>query len=196
MSITQGILSGKYTHCLFCENEFSDDRPPTKDHFIPMSKGGSKGSANIYVVCKPCNHMKGNFMPYEFRYWLRLKITWKESVISQGVAYSFEELTTIKKNVAAIYNNGNIIPRKETTVIVKTTETKTKNKTSIVGSYLTRHYGSPNVPKQTKIKERQSEQEKMFLQTQTVEQFKERKRLDVIVDRMLKEPEPNFHIPE
>ena len=35
----------------------------TKDHHIPVAKGGSNHLSNLYTMCAPCNHKKGSTIP-------------------------------------------------------------------------------------------------------------------------------------
>lgn len=115
MSYTAGIIPLQYTHCAYCERHFdadylslSKDRRPTRDHFIPISKGGKHRNDNIYIVCQYCNTLKSNFLPEEFIYWLRCKIKWKEYPGINGFTYNAELLEIVKKNVKKIYNGNNI----------------------------------------------------------------------------------------
>lgn len=43
----------------------------TKDHFIPLSKGGPKGRDNIVPACHDCNNRKGDKSAEEFLKELR-----------------------------------------------------------------------------------------------------------------------------
>lgn len=65
----------------------------------------------------------------------------------------------------------------------KTKETKL----SIVGAYFNKLYGSPNTPSKEKI---------LYLQSQTVEQFTEKRTMEEMIKYQLSLPEPNFHIQE
>lgn len=56
--------------CGYCERSLIDGDlklMKTVDHFIPISKGGSKGSSyNKVISCRQCNQVKGDMMPEEF----------------------------------------------------------------------------------------------------------------------------------
>jgi hypothetical protein len=116
MSKVKGNIPTTYTHCHYCELPFTadqycwtsnDGRRRTRDHFIPRSKGGENSASNIYIVCQYCNTLKGNYLPFEFIYWLRCKIEWKEYPGVSGITYNYGLLYTVKKNVSVIFNSPN-----------------------------------------------------------------------------------------
>lgn len=195
-------LSGKHTHCLYCELPFSNggkfdivgERIPTRDHFIPLSKGGNNRSENIFIVCSYCNTLKGNFLPPEFIYWLRCKIEWKESPKVGSITYNAELLQTVKKNVKDIYN------KKTTQTPIVTTHKKKSEKIkkeSIVGSYLRRHKDeaadvSLSVNNNT-IRFPEKTEHQLYLQHQTYEQFLLAEKHGWKIAKLLTDPEPNFH---
>lgn len=49
--------------CYICENDFSDENPPTIDHFIPLAKGGTWDLGNLKLAHQLCNSAKGDAMP-------------------------------------------------------------------------------------------------------------------------------------
>lgn len=48
--------------CLYCGDEFSDHHL-TRDHVIPLSKGGRDVWSNVVAACKHCNTRKGGRTP-------------------------------------------------------------------------------------------------------------------------------------
>jgi len=48
--------------CLYCGREHTDDEL-TRDHVMPMSKGGRDHWANVVTACRRCNTHKGNQTP-------------------------------------------------------------------------------------------------------------------------------------
>ena len=51
--------------CLYCGNTFSP-RALTRDHVIPVSRGGKNVWANVVSACQVCNHRKNNRTPAEW----------------------------------------------------------------------------------------------------------------------------------
>lgn len=196
------ILSGKHTHCLYCELPFScgkfdvvGNRIPTRDHFIPLSKGGNSRSVNIFIVCSFCNTLKGNFLPEEFIYWLHCKIEWKEYPGVQGFTYNQSLLQTVKKNVKAIYSK-----KTSQTQIITTHKNKAKagKAKSIVGEYLERHKNdAADVTLSVNTSGRKEYDEyQHYLQHQTQEQFLLAEKHGWKIAKALTAPQENFHLPD
>ena len=55
----QALFARDRNTCLYCGNPFSDAML-TRDHVVPVSKGGSDLWDNVVASCKRCNHRKGN----------------------------------------------------------------------------------------------------------------------------------------
>ena len=54
--------------CQYCGRGPADLRPReslTRDHLIPLSRGGANEWGNVVTACSPCNTRKGNRMPDE-----------------------------------------------------------------------------------------------------------------------------------
>jgi hypothetical protein len=51
--------------CLYCGHSFSP-RTLTRDHIVPVSRGGSNIWANVASACRNCNHRKNNRTPDEW----------------------------------------------------------------------------------------------------------------------------------
>lgn len=54
--------------CQYCGRRASELKPReslTRDHLIPMSRGGTNEWANVVTACSPCNTKKANRMPNE-----------------------------------------------------------------------------------------------------------------------------------
>lgn len=51
--------------CLYCGEQFKQI-DLTRDHIIPMSRGGSDNWENVVTACYRCNNLKGNRTPEEW----------------------------------------------------------------------------------------------------------------------------------
>jgi 5-methylcytosine-specific restriction endonuclease McrA len=57
----------RYT-CQYCNRHRTELRPReflTRDHVIPLSRGGDNTWENVVTACSPCNNRKGNRLPHE-----------------------------------------------------------------------------------------------------------------------------------
>ncbi|MEM7408380.1 MAG: HNH endonuclease [Pseudomonadota bacterium] len=50
--------------CMYCGESFAT-RDLTRDHVVPVSRGGKDVWENVVTACRPCNHRKGNWTPEE-----------------------------------------------------------------------------------------------------------------------------------
>ena len=54
------ILETQGNKCAICGKRFCKSRPPTKDHIVPLSKGGGLTFENVQALCVSCNASKQN----------------------------------------------------------------------------------------------------------------------------------------
>jgi len=54
------ILKEHKYKCFYCGKEFDLFDLPTKDHILPISKGGNNIKENVVPACRSCNAKKGN----------------------------------------------------------------------------------------------------------------------------------------
>ena len=59
------ILKEHKFRCAYCGVKFTRKIPPTRDHIIPVSKGGDNVKENIVPSCRSCNTKKGVKMNYK-----------------------------------------------------------------------------------------------------------------------------------
>lgn len=50
--------------CLYCGKQFDDD-DLSRDHVMPISRGGADSWQNLVSACRRCNHFKGSRTPEE-----------------------------------------------------------------------------------------------------------------------------------
>jgi 5-methylcytosine-specific restriction endonuclease McrA len=69
-------------HCVYCGKAVAPDKTqphpdaPSRDHFIPISRGGPRGAKNTVLACYACNQKKGNMDPRLILFmWLWLNPT-------------------------------------------------------------------------------------------------------------------------
>lgn len=46
-------------NCFYCNYPFSDEFPPTIEHLLPASAGGSDHVSNLVLACDTCNKIVG-----------------------------------------------------------------------------------------------------------------------------------------
>jgi hypothetical protein len=64
--LTNRALFARDGHlCLYCGQSFSA-RSLTRDHIVPVSRGGRNVWANVASACRNCNHRKNNRTPAEW----------------------------------------------------------------------------------------------------------------------------------
>lgn len=51
--------------CFLCEEEFSDEDPPTIDHWRALSRGGTWDVSNLRLMHRRCNALKSDTMPID-----------------------------------------------------------------------------------------------------------------------------------
>lgn len=58
------ILEAYNYRCAYCDVEFEVENMPTKDHIIPLIKGGNNTKENIVPACRSCNSSKKDKISY------------------------------------------------------------------------------------------------------------------------------------
>lgn len=64
--------------CFYCKKSLK--RSCTKDHYIPLAKGGENKIENIVLACQKCNVAKANTMPL-----LSIRDAWNTSLKSNDI---------------------------------------------------------------------------------------------------------------
>mgnify|MGYP002813225513 FL=1 len=53
--------------CTYCHTKISRRVPPTIDHIVPLSRGGTNDLQNLTIACRSCNARKGTKSFSEFQ---------------------------------------------------------------------------------------------------------------------------------
>jgi 5-methylcytosine-specific restriction endonuclease McrA len=56
----QEIIDAQDNRCALCRTQFGFLEKPTRDHVIPLTKGGGLTASNTMALCHGCNASKGN----------------------------------------------------------------------------------------------------------------------------------------
>lgn len=85
--------------CAYCEVELKYESQVTRDHLIPMSKGGVSLHINLVWCCQSCNNLKGSS---SLNYWLyeidkEVKRLAHTRIYDGGIKLKYYE--TIQKNI-------------------------------------------------------------------------------------------------
>ena len=62
------LFARDHYRCQYCGRQAMELRPRealTRDHVVPMSRGGKNDWGNVVTACSPCNTRKGNRLPAE-----------------------------------------------------------------------------------------------------------------------------------
>ena len=62
------LFARDHYRCQYCGRPAAELKPRealTRDHVIPMSRGGTNDWTNVVAACSPCNTRKGNRLPHE-----------------------------------------------------------------------------------------------------------------------------------
>lgn len=96
-----------HTSCCYCGRHFDERLEKTKDHFIPISRGGKDG-VNIMYACWPCNKWKADLMPNTWL--LEVERSLKRKRLIRGYEFKHYELIIghLKKWIKKFRNNKNI----------------------------------------------------------------------------------------
>lgn len=108
----KNLLESRKRFCRYCRVEFDDTAIKTKDHVVPLSRGGLNTKENRVFACHDCNQWKAD---YSLKQWLKdVKRVLKKNKIREPytvaklgymIAAIQSQMQTIKKNEkkASIY---------------------------------------------------------------------------------------------
>lgn len=59
-SVEAKLLARDGHTCFYCQADFSAETPPTLEHILSITHGGTNNLANLCLACEPCNVAAGN----------------------------------------------------------------------------------------------------------------------------------------
>ncbi|MFD8640776.1 HNH endonuclease [Streptomyces zaomyceticus] len=62
--IRSNLLARDGACCFYCRRPFTDDEPPTFDHYIPRAIWRTWRQRNLVLACGPCNQAKADALPW------------------------------------------------------------------------------------------------------------------------------------
>lgn len=60
-AVRKEIVERDGNACFYCNYHFNQDYPPTIEHLLAVSAGGSDNAANLVLACEICNKKAGSW---------------------------------------------------------------------------------------------------------------------------------------
>jgi hypothetical protein len=97
------------TRCCYCERKFDEKNYKTKEHIVPLSKGGNNYYENLVWVCNECNNFRGD-KDFSFFYNQIKNILEKNRTIKIKIySYNRQDLQNMLKNLSYYKNKPETI---------------------------------------------------------------------------------------
>lgn len=77
-NLRRGCVHEQGGRCIYCARPFTEDRPATLEHIVPVSKGGGDWKSNVAASCLPCNRERRNGSHEAFMRYKRAQMERKE----------------------------------------------------------------------------------------------------------------------
>ena len=88
------------TRCNYCERRFTESNYRTKEHIVPLSKGGNNYFENLVWICNECNNFRGNKdLPY-FYNQINNILNNNRTIKIKIYTYNREDLQNMVKNLS------------------------------------------------------------------------------------------------
>lgn len=87
--------------CIYCEKHFSSTML-TRDHVVPVSKGGHDSWTNVVTACLSCNAKKGDRLLPDLKLTLKKKptvVTKAEALLFKNKTMLYDQLTFLKSYI-------------------------------------------------------------------------------------------------
>src|SRR2546426_1567469 len=95
--------------CQFCGRTQRDLRPReclTRDHLVPLSRGGTNAWTNVLTACSGCNTRKGNLLPEEAGVQ-PLRPPFEPHFVH--LAWAVRRLTSIQSKYIPLFYGGEVV---------------------------------------------------------------------------------------
>src|SRR2546426_9584165 len=105
--------------CQFCgrsQQELRHRECLTRDHLVPLSRGGTNGWSNVLTACSSCNTRKGNLLPEEAGMH-PLRPPFEPHFVH--LAWAGRRLTSIQSQYIRLFYGGGGPPTPQTVLKVK-----------------------------------------------------------------------------
>ena len=74
--------------CAYCDRRLELENM-TLDHFLPLKRGGPKGTLNTLLACEECNYCKGKIHPARYILSLKSKISAQQRIADIMTYFNF-----------------------------------------------------------------------------------------------------------
>jgi 5-methylcytosine-specific restriction endonuclease McrA len=107
----KSLMNSHKRFCKYCRNEFDETTIKTKDHVVPLSRGGLNTKENRVFACYDCNQWKAD---YSLEQWLKdVRRVLKKNKIKEP--YTVAKLGYM---ISAIQTQMNIIKKNQNKVSI------------------------------------------------------------------------------
>jgi|GEM_PF-4892006 hypothetical protein len=94
------------TRCNYCERKFTESNYRTKEHIVPLSKGGNNYFENLIWICNECNNYRGNKdLPYFFNQ-INNVLNNNRTIKIKIYTYNRQDLQNMVKNLSYYKNKS------------------------------------------------------------------------------------------
>jgi 5-methylcytosine-specific restriction endonuclease McrA len=97
-------INFKSTRCNYCERKFNDINYKTKEHIVPLSKGGNNYFENLVWICNECNNFRSNKDFSQFYNEIKNILENNRTIKVKVYSYNRSDLQNIIKNISYYQN--------------------------------------------------------------------------------------------
>lgn len=94
------------TRCSYCERRYTKNNYKTKEHIVPLSKGGNNYFENLTWICNECNNFRGNKDLLYFFNQISNILNNNRSIKIKIYTYNRQDLQNMVKNLKYYKNKS------------------------------------------------------------------------------------------